>query len=203
MSVQAMSWVLDNSKSHLAARLVLLSIANHADAYGNQAWPSVAKIAQEAHVSIRQTQRAIVELCQLGELAVSVKAGPSQWNLYRVLMGGDNLSPPVVTNRTQGGDIFDGAIRKNRPEPSKPTPPTPPKRGGARLTDRVRRKINLEIQKKAGAWDGLRAFERDERIDSLVRGFGIDPEEFRAAEEWPRSPRPEYADNPTSQEATT
>ena len=161
-----MSWVLDHSKSRLAARLVLLSIANHADAYGYNAWPFIPKIAREAHVSERQAQRAILELAGMGELLVCLRGGPLKSNVYRVVMGGDNLSPGVVTNQTVGGDKSDSggdnlspgvvtnqtvggdksdsAIRKNRPEPSKPiTPPTPLKRGG-RFTKRKRRNENRQ-----------------------------------------------------------
>lgn len=139
-----MSWVLDHSKSRLAARLVLLSIANHADAYGYNAWPFIPKIAREAHVSERQAQRAILQLAGMGELLVCLRGGPLKSNVYRVVMGGDNLSPGVVTNQTVGGDKSDSAIRKNRPEPSKPiTPPTPLKRGG-RFTKRKRRNENRQ-----------------------------------------------------------
>jgi hypothetical protein len=131
MSVQALSWVLDKSKSRLAARLVLLSIANHADQDGANTWPSLPTIAREAHVSVRQAQRAILDLCCIGELLVCLQGGPGKSNVYRIRMGGDNLSPGVVTNQVVGGDISDGAIRKNRPEPSKPiTPPTPLFKGG-------------------------------------------------------------------------
>jgi hypothetical protein len=148
VSVQALSWVLERSKSRLAARLVLLSIANHADSDGNKAWPSIPTIAREAHVSERQAQRAILDLCVLGELLVCLKGGPGQSNVYRIRMGGDKLSPGVVTNQTVGGDKSGdgvvtnqtvggdksgGAIRKNRPitvhtEPSlkqNQPPPTP------------------------------------------------------------------------------
>lgn len=125
-----MAWVLENSKARLASRLVLLSIANHANAGGMDAWPHIRTIAREAHVSERQAQRAVKELVALGELFVWLKSGPLQSNAYQVLMGGDNLSPPVVTNPTQGGDKSGGAIRKNRPEPSKANPPTPLKKGG-------------------------------------------------------------------------
>jgi Helix-turn-helix domain len=131
MSVQAIAWVLESSTSRLAARLVLLSIANHANATGDNAWPSIPRIAGEAHLSERQAQRAIKELCTLGELIVYLGAGPSRSNVYRVVMDGDKLSPPLVTNRTFDGDKSGSAIRINRPEPSKPiTPPTPLKKGG-------------------------------------------------------------------------
>lgn len=130
MSVQALSWVLDRSKSRLAARLVLLSIANHANERGDNAWPSVRTIAREAHVTDRQVQRALVTLVGLGELLIIHGAGPGGAHVYQVFMGGDKLSPPPVTFTTGRGDISDGAIRKNRPEPSKANPPTPLKKGG-------------------------------------------------------------------------
>jgi hypothetical protein len=143
-----MAWVLEESKSHLAARLVLLSIANHANHQGEQAWPSVPKIAQEAHVSERQVQRAIRELCRIGELIVYLKAGFSQANMYRIVMGGDNLSPPLVTNRTDGGDKSGGVIRKNRPEPSKANPPTPLKKGG-----KCAKHPDANLTNKGNCWD--------------------------------------------------
>jgi hypothetical protein len=132
MSVQTIAWVLESSKSRLGARLVLLSIANHASATGDNAWPSIPRIAREARVSDRQAQRAIAELVALKELQVLAGEGPGGAHIYRVLMGGDILSPGGVTNPTARGDKSGSAIRINRPEPSKPiTPPTPLKKGGA------------------------------------------------------------------------
>ena len=93
MSVQALSWVLDKSKSRLAARLVLLSIANHANQEGEQAWPSIETIAREAHISERQAQRAILDLASIGELMICLQGGPNKTHLFRMRMGGDNLSP--------------------------------------------------------------------------------------------------------------
>lgn len=130
MSVQALSWVLDHSKSRLAARLVLLSIANHANEVGDNAWPSVSRIAREAHVTDRQVQRALVGLVGLGELLIIHGAGPGGAHVYQVCMGGDKLSPGGVTNRTEGGDISYSAIRMNRPEPSKALTPLPPLKRG-------------------------------------------------------------------------
>lgn len=129
-----MSWVLDHSVSRLAARLVLLSIANHANEVGENAWPHISTIAREAHVSERQAQRAIKELVAKQELFVWLEAGPRRSNIYQVAMKGDNLSPSRVTNPTVKGDKSDSAIRKNRPEPSKTlTPPTPLKRGACAI----------------------------------------------------------------------
>lgn len=75
MSVQAMSWVFDHSESELAARLVLLSIANHCDAHGRNAFPSQELIAEEAHVSVRTVKRCIVALAEAGELTVENRKG--------------------------------------------------------------------------------------------------------------------------------
>lgn len=185
-----MAWVLDSSKSRLAARLVLLSIANHADAHGFQAWPSIPTIAREAHVSERQAQRAILELACMGELLVCLQGGPGKSNAYRVVMGGDKLSPGGVTNPTIGGDKSGGAIRKNRPEPSKPiNPPTPLKKGGV-ITKRDIRLITKTLEKRGPCMDGSQPHERDAWVDGICRGYGVDPDVYRERMNWPRAPIP-------------
>src|SRR5690348_2532602 len=82
MSVQAMGWVFENSESRLGPRHVLLSIANHADRYGRNAFPSVRTIAHEARLSPREVQYAIPILVDLGELLSQRGAGPGGANLY-------------------------------------------------------------------------------------------------------------------------
>jgi hypothetical protein len=82
MSVQALSWVFDHSKSRLAARHVLLSIANHARADGTGAWPSIPRIARESGLSCREVYRSIDELVALGELSVIRGGGRRHTNLY-------------------------------------------------------------------------------------------------------------------------
>jgi hypothetical protein len=89
MSVQAMSWVLEHSESRLGARCVLLSIANHADREGRNAWPSVKTIAIESRLGEREVQYAVKTLKQLGELEVTPGGGRGRPNTYRLpLMGG-------------------------------------------------------------------------------------------------------------------
>jgi hypothetical protein len=68
MSVQAMTWVFERSDSNGNARLVLLSIANHADREGANAWPSLETIAVESRCSTATVKRAIAELRSIGEL---------------------------------------------------------------------------------------------------------------------------------------
>ncbi|MFZ1008364.1 MAG: helix-turn-helix domain-containing protein, partial [Candidatus Sulfotelmatobacter sp.] len=68
MSVQAMVWVIEFSESELGARLVLLSIANHAKADGTAAWPSVPTIAHEAKLSERAVRYNLRILERIGEI---------------------------------------------------------------------------------------------------------------------------------------
>lgn len=84
MSIQAIAWVLENSEAQLADRLVLLAIANHCDAHGFVAYPSVEQIAVEAGVSRRTVFRSIDQLVRMNELEVSKNRGRGQRNTYRV-----------------------------------------------------------------------------------------------------------------------
>lgn len=99
MSVQALSWVIENANVRANNYLVLLMVANRADEYGNSAWPSVEWLAQRARLSERTVQRCIRKLMKAGELVVEEKAGPRGTNQYHIPMqasfgvGGDKLSP--------------------------------------------------------------------------------------------------------------
>lgn len=77
-----MSWVLEFSKSRHAARLVLISIANHCSVMGNNAWPAVSTIAREANVSERQVQYALKELEAIGELSFVDGTGRGQTHKF-------------------------------------------------------------------------------------------------------------------------
>lgn len=84
MSIQAMAWVFEHSKSELSDRLVLIAIANHCDAHWS-CYPSVDMIAVQAKVSRSTVVRAIKELVRLGELEVSPGGrGKGQRSSYRV-----------------------------------------------------------------------------------------------------------------------
>lgn len=77
MSVKAMQWVWEHSRSGGNLRLVLLAIADSADHDGDNAWPSVATIAAKCSLSERTVQRAIQVLEEMGELVVARQAGGS------------------------------------------------------------------------------------------------------------------------------
>jgi hypothetical protein len=86
--------VLDYSEARLGAKLVLISIANHAKRDGTGAWPSVATIAREAGLSDRQVQNLLPDLEKLGELRIDREAGPYGTHLYS-LAKMDAKSSPV------------------------------------------------------------------------------------------------------------
>ena len=80
-----MSWVFDSSESLFADRLIFLSIANHCDRYGTDAWPLQETIAAEAKVSTREVIRAIQSLVKLGELRVEKGKGKIGRNRYTII----------------------------------------------------------------------------------------------------------------------
>jgi hypothetical protein len=89
VSIQAIAWVLEHSEAKLADRLVLLAIANHADAQGWNAWPSVDQIAKEARVGRSTVFECLPRLVERGELEITPGGrGPRSTNSYRIQMQG-------------------------------------------------------------------------------------------------------------------
>lgn len=83
MSIEALSIVLNHSKSKATAKLVLIGIANHLGPDAEDgAWPSQARLASYANVTDRAVRNAIDELVLLGELRVEVAGGNSK-NQYK------------------------------------------------------------------------------------------------------------------------
>lgn len=89
MSVQAIAAVFDYSRARAGARLVMLSLANHADKDG-LCFPSVRHIAQETLMSERQVHRVVSQLVESGEVVTlrCVRAnGAYTSSLYIVNVG--------------------------------------------------------------------------------------------------------------------
>lgn len=119
MSIQAVAWVLEYSEATLADRLVLIAIANHADARGWNAWPKVDQIALEARVDRRTVYRSIEALEALGELTVQRR--PSRTSIYGItaMMGCQDATPQGMADRHPG--VTSTARKGGRlpPEPSR------------------------------------------------------------------------------------
>lgn len=106
MSIQALAWVLENSEATLADRLVLLAIANHADARGWNAWPSIPQIAKEARVGRATVFRALEALEALGEIVVERRPGRSS------MYGLPFLGSQIETG--EGSQIETGGVSSTR-----------------------------------------------------------------------------------------
>ena len=114
MSVQAMSYVIDNSRQTGVAYTLMLMIANHADRYGRNAFPSIPTLAAECRTTERNIKRILPVLEASGELRTYRGEGPHGTHIFEVVLshggdvvspgGGDKASPGGVTQRHPGGD---------------------------------------------------------------------------------------------------
>lgn len=65
MSLEAMNWAWEQPVAKSTNKLVLLALADHANADG-ECWPSMKRIAERSDISPRHVSRAINELVDLG-----------------------------------------------------------------------------------------------------------------------------------------
>lgn len=86
MSHQAVRWVLREQTltTGLAEHVVLLVIAEHADPYGRNAWPSVDTIVREGRVSRSQAFRALKRLREVGAIVPAPTRGDHSPVTYRL-----------------------------------------------------------------------------------------------------------------------
>jgi len=106
MSVQAMSYVIDNSRQTGVAYTLMLMIANHADRYGRNSFPSIPTLAGECRTYERSIKRILPVLETSGELKIYRNEGPYGTHIFEVVLsvGGDATSPGGVTQGHPGGD---------------------------------------------------------------------------------------------------
>lgn len=102
MSIQAIAWVLEHSEATLANRLVLLAIANHADANGWNAYPSIPRIAAEARLNRSTVYRALDALVDAGEIVCRHRPGYSNMYGIAALQGSQSETPRGRNLRQKG-----------------------------------------------------------------------------------------------------
>lgn len=129
MSIQAVAWVLEHSSAKLADRLVLIAIANHADARGWNAWPSIDKIAEEAGVHEVTVWRSVKALEELGEIVAERRPGrPNRYRLPALdplqSATGEGLQdargrPPAICNEPPAS--CKKPLNRMQPEPLEPS----------------------------------------------------------------------------------
>lgn len=130
MSIEAMVWVLHNSPTSGTDKVLLLGIANHADAEGRNAWPAVRTLAKYANLEPRGVQKALRRLESEGHIRIEAQAGGTQDmrsdrrpNRYTVLMNGASARTPRqvngVSSSTERGVPQDAnGVSSGTPEPS-------------------------------------------------------------------------------------
>lgn len=84
MSIQAVGWVLDHSQAEGLDRLVLISLANHANQDGF-CWPAQRTIAREAGVSHGTVGNCVASLVTIGEIEVVNNGDSRRSATYRIL----------------------------------------------------------------------------------------------------------------------
>lgn len=137
VAVKVLGWVWEFSQSKGAERLVLLAIADCANASGHDAWPSMTELCRKTRLSERGVQKAIRRLEEMGELRVTKNAGRGRTNRYQIVMetpnevqGSEGQNPEPRTPRTEfapepGSPQTPNLVRETpnevHPEPSEPS----------------------------------------------------------------------------------
>jgi hypothetical protein len=129
MSVHAISWVLKHSDATLGARLVLISLADHAHDDGSHAFPSVDTLVKETRMTRRAVQAALRKLEAAGDIVntSTMKSGTREYAIAGVRRGEESSRGEVstrvedarrgVVDDTQRRTSFAQTVRK-RQEPS-------------------------------------------------------------------------------------
>ena len=85
MSYQHVRNVLECSRSRNAARVMLIVLAERADAHGCS-YPSLGTLMRESNVGRTAAHEALARLVELGELRIDYNAGPMLCNIYSILL---------------------------------------------------------------------------------------------------------------------
>lgn len=115
MAVKVIGWVWDCSQAKGAERLVLLAIADCANASGYDAWPSMTELCRKTLLSERGVQKAIRRLEEMGELKVTALGGRGRTNRYQVLMETPNVVQDFEPAKPRTSD---GVSGQTNPEQS-------------------------------------------------------------------------------------
>lgn len=156
MSIQAVSWAIQQRTGGPTEKAVLMTLANYADAAG-ECYPSYARIAEDCEISRRTVIRVMDRLCEMGlveKTANTRKSGGDTSNVYRltgcqlVTPGCQDVTGGSVTGDTGGVTLVTPLMnRQSNRKPSKKATEAPddivealwsaqPVTGGKRKTTR-------------------------------------------------------------------
>lgn len=194
MSIKVMAsvWADAPEDVKLGKLLVLLALADFAHDDGGGAYPAIPTLAAKARLTDRQTQRILRELESRGLVA---REGESSWGttIYRVILGGDNMSPADPQRVTLATESVSEMSPNPLKEPSvedhssKPTseqgegqPPTPPVPARPPAPDSTGRqwapRLCLELAS---------LMRRNDEKAKLPEPFRIAVEQGVSASQWP------------------
>lgn len=113
-----MAWVLEHSESTGTARLVLISLSNHASEKNRwECWPASRTTAHEAGVKSHATVLAALDrLVELGELEVLERGGPRRSMRVRL-----TFMPERSENDHTNGQQLTAAVSPDEPQRSAQT----------------------------------------------------------------------------------
>jgi len=110
-----MQWVIEQTNLTGSDHAVLVALAFRAGKDSDACWPSLPKLADDAHASVSTVQRSLLRLQSLGLVHIKPKGGPAHDgrkdrcpNLYTLLVNDwspDDLSSPerlVISEGTTG-----------------------------------------------------------------------------------------------------
>lgn len=103
MSAEAISYVLKHSKAPPIPRLVLVSIAHHADESGANSAVSISGIMAETGVSKDHIRKCLRALEKLGELSTAANASTTFSNVYTIAGMRGEVSGMGVARRAVRG----------------------------------------------------------------------------------------------------
>jgi hypothetical protein len=189
VKVQALIWEFAPYRGNTL--LAFLALGDWSDDEG-LCWPHMNTLAKKSRQSLRSVQYAVEMLSRDGFLEMEVNPGAGRKNQFKINMQKLRVLSVTQTQKTaEKGAKRDIVIRKNRHDPSIKSPLPPFSKGG--ISKRDIRTIQKEIERLSPGWIGCRNHERDQRVDSICQWYGVNPDAFREAVNWPRAPIPEYA----------
>lgn len=161
MSIQAVAWVLEDSKARGHARLVLISLANHHNKGTAQCNPGHRTIAREAGISTGSVSAQIKKLVELGEIEVLDPGTSHRPAFYRLSFD----QQPIVDSRSLRSDpeslrpILPVSTSRSgestsSPEPRRTVEPT--QEPGTDCNPRLAQRLTTKAEKDA-LWDSLAA----------------------------------------------
>jgi hypothetical protein len=90
MSIQAVAWALSLPVPDPFAKLVLISLSNHADQQTGHCWPTMSFIGKQASCDRRTVMRKLPDLVEAGYVKVF------RWNSRGRALDYQVLSPGIV-----------------------------------------------------------------------------------------------------------